>query len=122
MRSRDLTVAVLQDIRICALQHSWQAATEARCMLSKFVSASSCLYTDELYFLIANKLVEHSNRIRSPAHTRNQRCRQFAFGFQDLLPRFASDHGMEVAHHSRIRMRAQHAPQQIMRGADVSDP
>ena len=47
---------------------------------------------------------------------------KLAFRLQNLRPGFASDHFVEVAHHRRIGMRAQHAAQQIMRGADIGDP
>ena len=44
------------------------------------------------------------------------------FGLQDLLAGFLADDAMEVAHHRRVRMRSQHAAQQVVRGADVGDP
>ena len=47
---------------------------------------------------------------------------KLAFGFPNLRPRLPSDDAMKIAHHGRIRMRSQHAAQQIMRGADIGDP
>ena len=44
------------------------------------------------------------------------------FGFQNLLARLFADDAVEVAHHRGIRMRAEDAAEQVMRGADVGDP
>ena len=45
-----------------------------------------------------------------------------AFGFQNLLARLFADDAVEVAHHGGIRMRAEDAAEQVVRGADVGDP
>ena len=47
---------------------------------------------------------------------------QLALSLQNLRPRLAADHSMKIAHHRRIRMRAQHAAQQVVRGAHVGHP
>src|SRR5215472_3586041 len=122
MRCGNLAIAILQDIRISPLQHTGQATAKACRMLSQLRATSTCLYANELYFLVANKLVEYANRIRSTAHTCNNGCRQSAFRFQNLLAGFTTNHGMKIAHHRGIRMRTQDAPQQVVSGANIGDP
>src|SRR5208282_4007821 len=48
--------------------------------------------------------------------------RKFAFGVADLQASFASNNAVKIAHHGRIRMRPEHAAEQVMRGAHVGDP
>jgi hypothetical protein len=50
----------------------------------------------------------------TPASLRN--------GFQNLRPRFHADDAMKIAHHGRIRMRAQGRAKQIICVAHVGDP
>ena len=40
----------------------------------------------------------------------------------DLRARLVADDGLEIAHHHRVRMRAQHRAQQVVRGAHVGGP
>ena len=45
-----------------------------------------------------------------------------AFGFQNLPPRLFADHLVKIAHHHRIRMRAERRAEQVVGVADVGDP
>ena len=40
----------------------------------------------------------------------------------DLQQRLAPDHGLELAHHHRVRVRAEHRAEDVVRGRDVGDP
>src|ERR1041385_3856766 len=110
MRERDLSCIVLQDIRKRSLQYSGPSALvgKARGMFAQLRTATSGLDADQLDFLIAEKFVEDSDGVRSPADT-GDHCRgQFALCLPDLLPGFARDHAMEIAHHRRIWVGTQH--------------
>jgi len=60
------------------------------------------LYSDELNRRIVNKRGEGANRIRAAADARDDGAGKSPRLREHLLPRFAADHGLEVAHHSRI--------------------
>ena len=47
---------------------------------------------------------------------------QAAFLLENLLLHLDADAAMEVAHHGRVRMRAESAAEQVVGGADVGDP
>ena len=91
-------------------------------MFAQLLAAAAGFHADQLHFLVSDELVKDANGIRSAADAGDDRCRQLAFGLENLRSRFAPDHFVKVAHHGRIRMRAQHAAQQVMRGAHVGDP
>jgi hypothetical protein len=54
--------------------------------------------------------MKQANRVRAAADARNQRARQLACCGQNLFASFASDNALKIAHHQRIRMRAERAP------------
>ena len=43
-------------------------------------------------------------------------------GVEALRARLLADHRLELAHHQRIRMRAEHRPEQVVAVGDVGDP
>ena len=45
-----------------------------------------------------------------------------AFSLKNLRPSLAASDFVKVAHHGGIRMRSQHAAQQVVRGAHIGDP
>ena len=122
MRNRDLSGGILQHVGIGSLQHARRAAAKTRRMFAQLVAAPSGFDADELHFFVLDEVIENADGIRSAADAGDDGSGQFAFGFENLRAGFASDDFVEVAHHGRIRMRAQHAAQQIMRGANVGDP
>ena len=63
---------------------------------------------------IADELVEDADSVGAPADAGDDGGGQLAFGLQNLLARLFADDAVEVAHHGGIRMRAQHAAQQVM--------
>src|SRR5690348_6200167 len=122
MRAGNMSGFVLQDVRVRTLQHPWQTTTETRRLIAKLVTASTGFYPNQLNFLVDDELVKYSNSIRSTTHAGDYRCRQLAFSLHNLLASLLPDHAMKIANHGRIRMRSQHASQQIVRCADVGDP
>ena len=122
MRQCDLAGFVLQHVRVSSLQHAGRAAAETGGVIAQFFAAPSGFDADQFDFLVLDELVENSDGVRAAADAGDDRVGQFAFGFQNLRAGFASDDAVKIAHHGGIRMRAQHAAEQVMRGADVGDP
>src|SRR5271167_3658725 len=116
MGCRDLSRYVLQNKGVSPLQHARSASlsAEPRGMLSKRVSASASFHANELHVAIADELVERPDSVGTPANTSDYGGRQLPFRLQNLLTRLLPDDAVEVAHHGGIRMRAQHAAQQVM--------
>src|SRR3954452_3740349 len=118
----NLSALVLQHVRISSLKHSRRASAETCRMVAKLFSATACFNSNELHFLIFDELVKDADGIRSAANASNDRLRKLAFGAQNLRPRLTPSYLVEVANHRGIRMRTQHAAQQIMRRANIGDP
>ncbi len=57
-----------------------------------------------------------------PPTQANKRIRQTAFALQDFRASFFADHAMKIAHHHRIRMRAQRRAEQIIRRVNIRHP
>src|ERR1700722_19732367 len=91
-------------------------------MIAQRLAAPSGLNANELNFLVFKKIVENPDRIRSPAHARNNRGWQLSLSLQNLRPRLASNYPMKIPHHRRIWMRSEYATQQIMRRTHIRDP
>src|SRR5947209_10956864 len=118
----NLAMSILQDVRVCPLQYARRATTKARSMIAKLVAASSSLNANQFYPLITDEFVKDANSVGSTADAGNHSGGQPPFSFQDLRARLTSYNGVEIPHHGGIRMSAQHASQQIMRGTDIGDP
>src|SRR6266496_5422181 len=106
MGSSDLTGLVLQYVRVCPLQNPRKSTVKSRGVIAQAVPTPACLDTDQLHFLVANKFVEDPDRIRPAADAGNDRIRQFSFSFHDLGPCLATNYGVKVTNHRRIRVRA----------------
>src|SRR6266853_3375063 len=117
MRPSNLAIRVLQDVRVGALQDARQTSAQTSGVFADLVAASAGFNANQLYPLVAEKLIENANRVRAASDTGDDGGRQLAFRFQDLCAGFATDHGMKVAHHRGIRMRPKHTAKEIVRGA-----
>ena len=71
---------------------------------------------------IVDERVEDADRVAAAADAGHDGVGQPAGQLEDLRARLAADHRLELAHHQRIRMRAEHRPEQVVRVADVGDP
>src|SRR5690349_20655860 len=100
----NLSMRILKDVRKSSLQHTRQAATKARGMLTQFVSAPASFNADQFHPLVLDEFMENPNSVRSAAHAGDDRRRQPAFGFQDLRAGLAPNHRMKISHHGGIRM------------------
>src|SRR5258708_3282162 len=91
-------------------------------MVGESGAASAGFNADQTDLLVGDKFPEDADGVRSAAHAGDDGRRQFAFRLQNLRAGFAPDHGMEIADHGGIRMRAERAAQQVVRGPHVGDP
>ena len=71
---------------------------------------------------IRDEGVEDAHRVAAAADAGDDRVRQPAELLEALRPRFAADHRLELAHHQRIRMRAEHRAEQVVGVGDVGHP
>src|SRR5438093_621965 len=118
----DLAELVLQHNRSRAVQDADRAAAEPRRMLPEIGAAPAGLYADQADRLVLQHLVEESDRIRSAADAGHGGIRQPSSALAELSERLAPDDRLKVAHHHRIRMRAQDGAEDVVRGANVGDP
>ena len=122
VRGRDLPGRILKHIHQVPCRTPGEPAAKTGCVLAQRLAAASGFDPDEFNFFVFDEIVEDSYRVRSSADAGDDSLRKFAFGFENLRAGFASDDAMEVAHHGWIGMRSEHAPEQVMRGADIGDP
>ncbi len=71
---------------------------------------------DQLHAFVFDERVEDADGVAAAADAGEDGIGQAAFGFENLAARFVADHAMEIAHHHRIRMRAERGAEQIVRG------
>ena len=128
MRSGDLAVFVLQDVGVGALQDAGARAgktlrsAEACGVFAEFFAAAAGFDTDHFYVGVSQEGVEEADRVRAATDTGVEVCGQALFGGENLFAGFAADDGLKIADHRRIRMGAEHRAEEIVRGANVSDP
>src|SRR5439155_385543 len=102
--------------------HDDHAVAEPRRMLAEIGAAAAGLYADQADRLVLQHLVEESDRIRSAADAGHSDIGQPSRALTELSERLAPDDRLKVAHHHRIRMRAQDGAEDVVRGANVGDP
>src|SRR5438132_11547043 len=122
MGGRDLSMIVLKDIRVGALQNAGRAASEACGMVAQGCPSSTSLDSDQLDLLVLQELVKDTNGVGAAADTGDHCGWKLAFSFKNLRAGLAANHGMKIAHHGGIRMSAQNAAEQVMGVADIGDP
>ena len=71
---------------------------------------------------IFNKAIEEPKRVAPASHASHHRIRKLSGGGEDLPPRLLADHRLKFAYHQRIRVRAQHRAEKIVRAIDVRYP
>ena len=91
-------------------------------MFTELAAAAAGFNADHFYGRIAQKLVEEADGVRTAADAGEKMRRQTFFSGEDLIAGFAADHGLKIADHRGIRMRAENGAEQIVRVADVGDP
>ena len=114
VRRVHLTGGVLQEVAQRPMQHAGRAFGERGGMVFRIESLSGSLYSDELNRRIVNKRVKGADRIRPAAHARNDGSRKSPSLIQHLLPGFAADDRLKVAHHPRVGRRTDHRTDHIV--------
>src|SRR5919201_2383846 len=122
MRGSYLSSLILQNIRICPLQHSGCATTKTCGVLSQFPTTATSFDPDELHVALGDKLLENSNCVGSSANTRNDGRRKAVLGSQNLDTCLLADYGLKIADHGWVGMCAEHTAEQIMCRTDVGNP
>jgi len=95
---------------------------EASGVFAEFTTAAARFDADHLYVGIAEEIVKEADGIRTAANAGEKMRGQAFFGGEDLLAGFAADHGLKIADHRGIGMRAENGAEKIVRGAHVGDP
>ena len=80
-------------------------------MLAQLQAAAAGFDADQLDVLVADEGVEHADGVRAPADAGENRIRQAAFALENFGASFVPDHAVKIAHHERIRMRAERRAQ-----------
>ncbi len=80
------------------------------------------LDADELHVAILDEGIEDPDCVTAAADTGDDRIWQSTGLFQDLAPRFPSDHRLKLANHQRVRMRAERRAEQVMRVVRTRHP
>src|SRR6266404_4601228 len=102
MRQGDLSIAVLQNIGVCSLQHARTPGTESRGVLTKRFPSATGLHANHANPGISDEGVEQSNGVRSTADTGDQQIGQASFGSQDLFTSFQANDAMKIVHHQWV--------------------
>ena len=98
MRVEHLPVVVGEDGRARAVEDRGTSRAEAR---------RACgLDADEPHVLVVDEACEEPDRVRPAADARDDGVREAAVRLEHLLPRLASDDGLQFTHDARVRARA----------------
>src|SRR5207248_1478138 len=111
-----------QQVAHRAVQHADRAGGHRGAVLAAGDPAAAWLDADDADPAVGDERVEQPDGVAAAAHAGDDDVRQPAEYAPGLSPRLFSDHGVEVAHHHGIGMRAERRAEQIVRGADVGDP
>ena len=122
MGQLDLTVGIGEQPGLCALQDTELAALESCGMTLGHDAITAGFDTDHADIFIAEKRMEHADRIGSAANAGDEQIRQAAFALKDLTPRFDADDPVEIAHDHRERMRSKRRADDVMRVINRRDP
>ena len=102
----DLPVVVADHIGAVAMQHARTAGGDRGGMPAGLDAVARRFDADDRHFGIVEERMEQADRVAAAADAGDDRIRQPAIVGQHLRARLASDHGVEIAHHARIRIRA----------------
>ena len=122
MRRQNVAGLVLQHQAARAVQHAGRAAGESRGVIAGRDAAAAGLDADQSHALVVDERVEDAHRIAAAADAGDDEIGQAAGRVQNLRARLLADHRLELAHHQRIRMRAEHRAEQVVRRVGVSRP
>jgi hypothetical protein len=94
--------------------HPWSTPTAAGAHRGTVAagrdSLAARLDADDPHAAVCDERMEEADRVRSAADARDQDVGEPAQHAAALAPRLLPDHGVEIAHHHRIRMRPSAEP------------
>ena len=122
MRRQDLAVAILEDVRVRAVQHARSAAHKRRRVLAGPDPLAGRLDPDQHDVAVVEEGGEHADRIGAPAHAGDDDVGKLAVEREVLLARLVADHALQVAHHLGIWVWADDRADDVVGGADVGHP
>jgi hypothetical protein len=116
-----LAVGVLEQIAEAAVKHAGRTGAQGRAVVAGLDPPARRLDPDQLD-VVVQEGGEDPDRVGSAAHTGDHGPRQPSDPLQELLPRLAADHRLEVAHHAGIGIGTDHGADDVVRGGHVGDP
>lgn len=105
MGQLDLSVFILQEKRLGALEHAQGTTLETRGMPVGNDALAARLHADHPHRGIFEEGIEQSDGIRTPAHAGHEQVGQAALLFLNLPARLIADDPLKIPHHERIGMR-----------------
>jgi hypothetical protein len=117
-----LPVLVLQQVGAIAVQDSGATCRERGRMLAGVQTVARCLDADQPDAFYRDIGIEDAHCIGAAADAGDYRIRLAAGEFRHLGLALLADHGLEVAHHHRVGMRAGHGADDVEGVGDVGHP
>src|SRR5713101_7336547 len=118
----DLALFVCKQKSFCSLQHAEPSALESRRVFAAANAFATGFDADHSYLSIFEKGMKQADGVAPAADAGHKQIGKTFLALENLTARFDADHALKIAHHHRVRMRAERRPQYIMSGADVCDP
>src|SRR5438477_4952804 len=118
----DLAFFVGQQKSFRSLEHTKPSALKPRGVFATSNAFATRLDADHPYLSIFEEWMKQTDGIAAAADARHQQIRLPSLAFEDLAARFNTDDALKIAHHHRVRVRAEDRAQYIMSGPDVGDP
>ena len=121
MRELNLPVLVGEQERLRALEHAEPSAEEPRrVFLARPDALAARLDADHPHVLVLEERMEQPDGVAAAADARDEQIRQTAFAFEHLAAGLVADDAVKIAHHHRVRMRAERAAENVKRRAHVA--
>ena len=118
----NLTKFILTEIRFHTVENARPPCCD-RCCRFRCIHAPACRFTsNQSHILIFNKMIKGTDGIGTAAHAGQNRIRQFAFRFKNLLFDLFGNHCLKISDNRRKRMRPHDRAQHIMRIINSADP
>ena len=95
---RDLTVLILAEIGLHAVENAQTARIDGGCSLEGVDAAACGLTADQAHIFIIDEIVEAANGVGAAAHAGNDGVRQVAFLFQHLLLDLLGNNRLKITH------------------------
>src|SRR6266852_6492764 len=107
MRQFDLAIFVCEQKSFRPLQHTEPSALETRRVFPAANAFTAGFDADHSYLSIFEKGVKQANGVAPAADAGDKQIGETFLALKDLAARFDADDALEIAHHHRVRMRAE---------------